>query len=88
MKNLLMEFTNIYVSILLELYSRFVNNLNFFEIWFHTVFAEWPIWFGLFGIFYKISFKCTTFIFIKSASEWISWEELKERMNPLLCGMA
>ncbi|VUZ50878.1 unnamed protein product, partial [Hymenolepis diminuta] len=82
------EFINLYISIVLEISLQGVNfgtpdeDSNFLET------PEWPVWSGLFGIFYKI-------IFIKSPIEWIpyfsvliNWEELKERMNPLLCGMA
>ncbi|VDN99472.1 unnamed protein product [Rodentolepis nana] len=87
-KSSFMEFVNMYLSIVTGILVRGLNfgypggDLTLFQS------PDWPVWSGLFGIFYEIYIKCTTIVFIKSAREWIPWNEVKERMPPILGGMA
>nr|CDS34283.2 protein of unknown function DUF590 [Hymenolepis microstoma] len=87
-KSSFMEFVNMYLSIVTGILVRGLNfghpgrDLSLLEP------PDWPVWSGLFGIFYEIYIKCTTIVFIKSAKEWIPWDKVKKRLPSILGGMA
>ncbi|EUB58621.1 Anoctamin-5 [Echinococcus granulosus] len=71
MKSCLMEFINVFLSLFTAILFRALNygypgqNSTIFEP------LEWPVWTGLFGIFYEIYIKCTVIVFVKTATDWL-----------------
>ncbi|KAM7538793.1 hypothetical protein Aperf_G00000057632 [Anoplocephala perfoliata] len=86
MKSSFMELINMYLSIFTGIIVRGMNygypgqSSSVLES------PEWPVWSGLFGIFYEVYIKCTVIVFIKSAKEWIPWDRVKEVIKPIICG--
>ncbi|CDS38149.1 protein of unknown function DUF590 [Echinococcus multilocularis] len=78
MKSCLMEFINVFLSLFTAILFRALNygypgqNSTIFEP------LEWPVWTGLFGIFYEIYIKCTVIVFVKTAADWLPLGQVKE----------
>ncbi|KAL5967237.1 Anoctamin-4 [Taenia solium] len=78
MKSCLMEFINVFLSLFTSILFRALNygypgqNLALFEP------LEWPVWTGMFGVFYEAYIKCTVIVFVKSAFDWLPLSQVKK----------
>ncbi|KAL5103146.1 Anoctamin-5 [Taenia crassiceps] len=80
-KSCLMEFINVFLSLFTSILFRALNygypgqTLALLEP------LEWPVWTGMFGVFYETYIKCTVIVFVKSVINWLPLRQVKKTVN-------
>uniref|UniRef100_A0A5K3FCM7 Anoctamin n=1 Tax=Mesocestoides corti TaxID=53468 RepID=A0A5K3FCM7_MESCO len=85
LKLFFLEFINVYLSLLSAVVIRAVNVS--FPGQSHAMFEppEWPVWTGLFAIFYEVYIECTVIVVVKGIRQWLPrdwWTRLRRKIGP------
>ncbi|VDK42892.1 unnamed protein product [Taenia asiatica] len=86
-KSCLMEFSNVFLPLFISIIFRALNygyldqNSTLFEP------LEWPIWTGMFGVFYEVYIRCALIVFVKSATDWLPLSKVMKVIEDKVCSL-